>query len=188
MGQNDGPMGQNERRPGGRPRGQASLEEDPVTMTRAARLRHQEAERLREQEGDGVNTYRPVEARDLRPGDLVLVKYYDHTGTWTEVDVPVETVTTRRYGRGSRIIVTWGKGWGEGSYPPGKIFGVTTRPVALTRWEGYVLRRGLLKLIDDGHTPEDIYREALALYGKLPTSPEDIPYREKPIRLGEDAR
>jgi hypothetical protein len=65
-------------------------------------------------------TYREVEARNLQPGDAILHRYYDATGTYRETDVPVRAarVFTRK------VRITWGGSWGTDSVPATKIFGV----------------------------------------------------------------
>jgi hypothetical protein len=64
--------------------------------------------------------YAEVEARDLKPGDAVLHKYYDHEGAYQETDVPVAAV--RVFTR--KVRLTFGGGWGTSTVPVTKVFGV----------------------------------------------------------------
>lgn len=67
-----------------------------------------------------VAEYTEVQARDLKPGDKLLTRYYDHEGAYRETDVPV--VAVRVFTR--KVRLSYGGGRGTATVPATKVFGV----------------------------------------------------------------
>lgn len=73
------------------------------------------------------DTFREAPASELRDGDGILNRYHDAAGMYVEEVVTVQSVTTRRYGKGSRVILDT-LGALRDSYKPTHVFGVLDTP------------------------------------------------------------
>lgn len=79
-----------------------------------------------------MTTYREVTARDLTPGDAILHKYHDASGTYREEDVPV--VAVKVFTR--KVRITWVGGWGQVTVPASQVYGVRDE----TEYDDYGVR------------------------------------------------
>ena len=65
-------------------------------------------------------SYIEIQAKDLKPGDHILTRYYDADGAYQEADVPVESVKVFRV----NVRVACGDGWGNLTFPARTTLGV----------------------------------------------------------------